>query len=180
MLHCLVTLREPLDSLLRERRETLFSLEADRDQVSSVVSSEFEGTSAVDRCTRSLGGTEAPGTLVGTRFPSVNVPVCVFTSVTKCVLQSTHGVSARACVRATPCVSETPRVSVTACVSRRVCVSERVCVRETACVRSLRVREISVGMREHAAASPGVSVMSWCVSLVARGSVCVEWRRRRR
>ena len=61
--------------------ETLCSLEADLDQVSSVVSSEFEGASAADGCTRSLGGIEAPGTLVGTRFPSVIVPVCVVKGV---------------------------------------------------------------------------------------------------
>ena len=78
---CLVPRCEQLDSLLRERRETLFSLEADLDQVSPVELCGVEGTSAVDRCTRSLGGTEAPGTLVGTRFPSVNVPVCVCSRV---------------------------------------------------------------------------------------------------
>ena len=174
---------------------------------------------------------EAPGALVGTRFPSVIVPVCVvskcvYTSMVKCVLQRAHRVGARACVRATPCaketlgmsetpcveatpcvsgmvasvpgcmlpstpcVSETLRVSVPACVSGMVCVketarvceqpcgSEARCVRGTACVRSLYVMEMTVGMREHAAASPGVSVMVRCVSLVTRGSLsaCVEWR----
>ena len=68
-------------------------------------------------------------------------------------------------------MSETPWVSAPACVGSMVCVSEarvneRPCVRKTACVRSLCVREMSVGTREHAAASPGVSVMSWCVSLM--------------
>ena len=89
-------------------------------------------------------------------------------------------------------MSETPRVSAPACVSGtgRVCVSEarrvseRLCMRKTACVRSLCVREMSVGMREHAAASPGVnvSVMSCSLSLVTRGSLSarVEWRRRLR
>ena len=43
------------DSLLREQREMLCPLEADHDQVSSVVSSEFEGASAVDGCTRAWG-----------------------------------------------------------------------------------------------------------------------------
>ena len=52
---CLETRCEQLDSLLRERRETLCSLEADLDQVSSVVSSEFEGASAADGCMGSLG-----------------------------------------------------------------------------------------------------------------------------
>ena len=70
-----------LGSLLRERRETLCSLEADLDQVGSVVFRGVEGMSAADGCTRSLGGIEAPGTLVGTRFASVVmsvVPVCVW------------------------------------------------------------------------------------------------------
>ena len=179
-----------------------------------------------------MGGMEAPGTLVGTRFPSVNVPVCVFTSVTKCVLQSAHSGGERRCVRATPCMDETPsmketpcvdetpgtsetpcvsgvvtsvpkcvlpstpceeeapRVKEAVCVSERVCVSETLCVsgttcaREmarvsearcvsgTACVRSLCVREMTVGMREHAAAPPSVNVMEWCVSVVTRRCVC--------
>ena len=111
------------------------------------------------------------------------VPVCVV-----------KGVSATPCVEETPCmeertcVSETPRVSARACGSEMVCVSEtsrvseRPSVRGTVCVRSLYVREMTVGMREHAAASPGVNVMDWCVSVVTRGSLsaCVEWRRRRR
>ena len=92
----------------------------------------------------------------------------------------------------TVCMKETPRGSVTACVSGMVrvneapCVSEQTCVserpsmRETACVRSLYVREMTVGMREHAAASPGVNVMSWCVSAVTRRCAWIEWRRRRR
>ena len=99
---------EQLDSLLQERRETLCSLEANPDQESSVVSSGVEGASAVDRCTPSLGGMEAPGTLGVARFPSVIVPVCVV-----------KGVGARACVRATPGESET------------VCVDEAPCVSET-------------------------------------------------
>ena len=74
---------------------------------------------------------------------------------------------------------ETPRVSAPACVNSMVCVketsrvSERPSVRGTACVRSLYDREMTVGMREHTAASPSVNVMSWCVSVVARGSL---WR----
>ena len=52
---CVVTRCGQLDSLLQERRETLCSLEADHDQVGSVVPSELEGASAVDQCTRSLG-----------------------------------------------------------------------------------------------------------------------------
>ena len=73
-------------------------------------------------------------------------------------------------------------MSVPACVSSMVCVKEMVrvnearCVRGTACVRSLYVREMTVGMREQEAASPSVSVMVRCVSVVARRSVCVERR----
>ena len=52
-----------LGSLPRERREALSSLEAGRDQVGSVVPREFEGMSAADGCTRSLGGMETPGAL---------------------------------------------------------------------------------------------------------------------
>ena len=198
---CLVTRCKQLDSLLQERRETLCSLEANHDQVSSVVSSELEGASAVDECTPSLGVMKAPEPLVVTRFPIVNVPVCVFTSVAKCVLKSTHSVGERLCVRKTACVSnmvcvvasvpkcvlpsttcvdEAPCVSGTTCAREMAYVSERPCVRGTACVRSLCAREMAVGMREHATACPGVNVMSRCVSIVARRSVCVEWRRRRR
>ena len=51
------------------------------------MSSEFEGASAVDECTQSLGGIETPGALVVARIPSVSVvprvsvPVCVVKSV---------------------------------------------------------------------------------------------------
>ena len=86
------------------------------------------------------------------------------------------------------CVSETSRVSAPACVSGMVYVSEarrvseRPCVRKTACVRSLCVREMSVGMREHAAASPGVSVnvMECSLGVVTRRSAWAERRRRLR
>ena len=69
-------------SLLREQRETLCSLEADRDQVGPVVPCEVEGMSAANGCTRSLGGMETPGALVvarvpGVIVPSASVPVCV-------------------------------------------------------------------------------------------------------
>ena len=148
-----------------------------------------------------------PEPIVVARIPSVVtsvVPVCVFASVPGCVLPSTP------CVTETPCVEEAPRVEETACVSNMVCVSEtpcasgrpcvsgttcakemarvservRVsearCVRGTACVRSLSVREMTVGMRERAAASPSVSVLEWCVSFVTRRSAWVECQRRRR
>ena len=66
----------------------------------SVVPREFEGMSAADGCTRSLGGIETPGALVEARIPGVSVPVCVVTSV-----------SAIPCVEETPCVEATPCVS---------------------------------------------------------------------
>ena len=58
-----------------------------------------------------LGGIEAPGTLVGMRFPSVIVPVCVvsrcvYTSVVKCVLQRAHSVSAAGVLKRAPCVRD--------------------------------------------------------------------------
>ena len=87
---CLVTRCEQRDSLLMDRRETLCSLEADRDQVGPVEPCEVEGASAVNGCTRSLGSMETPGALEVAQIPSVVVPVCVVTSVAKCVLESTH------------------------------------------------------------------------------------------
>ena len=154
---------------------------------------------------------EAPGALEVTRFPSVSVPVCVVmratpcvsgvvASVPECVLPSTPcrkgapQAEGAACAPETArvcearCMRETPRVSAPAGVSGMVCVNEarrvsdRPCMRVTACVRSLCVREMSVGMHEQAAASPGVStsVMSWCASLVTRESLSARMERRRR
>ena len=97
---CLETRCEQLDSLLRERGEVVCPLEAIHDQVGSVVPSEVEGTSAVDRCTESLGGIEAPGTLVGTRIPSVIVPVCVVKGVSAPPCVSGVVASVPGCVRA--------------------------------------------------------------------------------
>ena len=77
------------DSLPRERRETLCPLEADHDQVSPVELCEVEGTSAVDVCTRSLGGLETPGALEVVRIPGVSVPVCVVTSAVPVCVVST-------------------------------------------------------------------------------------------
>ena len=134
----------------------------------------------------------------------------VVTSVPECVLPSTPWVKGAAqaeeaagaketarvceapCVSGTTgvserdCVNETPRVSAPACVSGMVYVSEarrgseRPCVRKTACVRSLCVREMSVGMREHAAASPGVNVMECSLGVVTRRCAWAErrWRLR--
>ena len=86
----------------------------------------------------------------------------------------------------TPCVSGVV-MSVPACVlPGTLCVyearvSERPCVvRVTACVRSLYTREMSVAMREHAAASPGVSMngnlVECSLGVVTRRSVWREWR----
>ena len=53
---CIVTRCEQQDSLLQEQRETLFSLEADRDGLSPIGPNEVEGVSDVYGYTRSLGG----------------------------------------------------------------------------------------------------------------------------
>ena len=68
-----------LGSLPREQREALCPLEAGLDQVDSVVPREFEGKSAADGCTRSLGCIKAPGAIVEVRIPGVSVPGCVGT-----------------------------------------------------------------------------------------------------
>uniref|UniRef100_A0A8C4NH12 Uncharacterized protein n=1 Tax=Eptatretus burgeri TaxID=7764 RepID=A0A8C4NH12_EPTBU len=193
---CVVTWCKQPDGLLMERGEGIFPLEVDLEQVGPVELCELEGASAVDGCTWSLGGLETPRVLEVTRFSIVNVPVCVFTSVEKCVLKSAYSVGERRCVKATPCVDEiacvyktpcvdeilcvdetpcvdeAPCVSGTMCTGEKECLRKRPCVRETACVRSLYVREMVVGMRKHATACPSVNVMSRCVSVVARGSLC--------
>ena len=89
-----VTRCEQLDGLLQERGEGVCPLEAVYDQVGPVVLRGVEGASAVDGCTPSLGGMEAPEPIEVARIPGVDVPVCVYTSVVKCVLQRTaiqHG-----------------------------------------------------------------------------------------
>ena len=80
---CVMTRCEQQDGLLQERGEGICPLEADRDQVGPVELCELGGASAVNGYTRSLGGMKTPGALVVARFPSANVPVCVFTSVAK-------------------------------------------------------------------------------------------------
>jgi len=150
---CFLTWYKQQDSLLQERRETLCPLEADHDQVSPVELCEVEGVSAANGYTPSLGGMKTPGALVVARIPSVVVPVCV---VSKCVF-----------------------TSVAKCMLKCAhSMGERLCVRETACVRERYEKEMAVGMREHATACP--SVMVRCVSVMSRGSACVEWQRRRR
>ena len=122
-----------------------------------------------------------------------SVPACVLPG-TPCVRGAPQGEettcareAARVCEP--PCVVETPRVSAPACVGSMVCMSEarsmseRPCVmRVTTCVRSLYTREMTVAMREHAAASPGagVNVVECSLGVVTRRSVWVEWRRRLR
>ena len=98
------------------------------------------------------------------------------------MLKSAHSVGEKRCVKGTACVSEMACVRETSCVEETLCVEETPCmeearcVRETACVRDRYVREMTVGMWEHATACP--SVMVRCVSVVAHGSACVKWRRR--
>ena len=113
-----------------------------------------------------------------------SVPECVLPS-TPCMKgapQAEEAAGAKEMAR----VSETPRVSAPACVGGVVYVSEaprvreRPCVRKTACVRSLCVREMLVGMHEHAAASPGVSLVECSLGVVTRRCAWVEWRRRLR
>ena len=124
---------------------------------------------------------EAPGALEVTLIPSVIVPVCVVKGVSAPPCVSGVVASVPGCVLPnTPCVKGAPRVEEAACARETARVSERLNVRKTACVRSLYVREMTVGMREHAAASPGMSVMEWCLSVVTRRCAWVEWRRRRR
>ena len=143
---------------------------------------------------------------------SVNFPVCVVKGVdetpgaeeTPCVSgvvtsEPENVLPSTPCVKGAPqpetarvcearCVSETARVGAPVGVSG-VCVSaarvsERPCVRRAACVRSLCVREMTVAMHEHAAASPGVNVslnvMECSLGVVTRRCAWVEWRRRLR
>ena len=142
---------EQLNGLLQERGEGVFPLEVVYDQVGPVELRGVEGASVVDGRTESLGGMEAPEPIEVARIPSVVTSVapvcvvsrCVYTSVTKCVLQRTHSVGARACVTETPCVEATPCVSgvvasvpgcvlpSTPCVSEAPCVDEAPCMEET-------------------------------------------------
>ena len=100
----------------------------------------------------------------------VSVPGCVLPS-TLCEEEAPR-VKEAVCVSETVCMKETPRVSVPTCVSSMACVKKKVhvsearCVSGTAWVRSLCVREMTVGMREHATACP--NVMEWCLSVVTR------------
>ena len=134
--------------------------------------------------------------------PRTNKPPCasgVVASVPACMLPGTPCVkgapqgeettcareAARVC-GPPPCVDETPRVSAptgVVCVNEAR-VSERPCGRVTACVRSLYTRQMSVAMREHAAASPGVrmngNAIESSLGVVTRRSVWREWRLRLR
>ena len=95
LVECVETRCKRQDGLLKEPREKIRSLEADRDEVSPVGPNEVERMSAVNGCTRSLGGMETLGLLVVARIPDVIVPECVVecmsgTSVSKCVLKCAH------------------------------------------------------------------------------------------
>ena len=57
---CVGTRCKQQDSLLQERGEGLCPLEVDRDEESPVEPCEVEGASAVNGCTRSLGGVWRP------------------------------------------------------------------------------------------------------------------------
>ena len=142
----------------------------------------------IQRCvTETLRMSEAPcasGVLA-------SVPACVLpgTPCVKGAPQAEGAAGARDTARVCEarCAKETPRVSAPAGV---VCVceareSERPCVgRKTVCVRSLYTREMTVTMREHAAASPGVSVNGNLVvcslGVVTRRCARDEWRLRLR
>ena len=89
-----------LDGLLQERGEGVCPLEAIHDQVSSVELCGVEGTSAVDGCTRGLGGMEAPEPIEVAQFPSVIVPVCVVKGVSAPPCVSGVVTSVPECVRA--------------------------------------------------------------------------------
>ena len=133
----------------------------------------------------SVPGCVLPSTACVKGAPQVEEAACARETARVCeapCVSGTPGVSERVCVSETPQVSAPARVSSMACGSEARCVSERPNVRKTACVRSLCVREMSVGMREHAAASPGVNVnlMECSLGVLTRGSVGVERRRRLR
>ena len=141
-----------------------------------------------------------PGTPCGKGAPQGEETTCAREAARVCeppCVDETPQAEEAACVEETArvcgqpaCVDETPRVSAPAGVSSVVSmsearVSERPCgVRVTACVRSLYTREMTVAMREHAAASPGVRVngnaIECSLGVVARRCVWVEWRWRLR
>ena len=130
---------------------------------------------------RGAWGYGGPGALEVARIPSVIVPVCVVkgvsappcvdetpcveatkcvsgvvASVPECVLPSTPCMSEGVCVTETPCMSETLCVNEAPCESGTTCVPERARMSEARCVSgtALYVREMTVGMREHAASLP--------------------------
>ena len=96
---CPIARYKQQDSLLQERGEGICPLEADSGQVDPVELCELGGASAANGYTPSLGGMKTLGPLVVARIPIANVPVCVFTSVAKCVLKRAHSVGERLCVR---------------------------------------------------------------------------------
>jgi len=101
LVECFVTRCEHQDGLLKEQRETVCSLEADRDQMGPVGPCEVERVSDVNGYTRSLGAMETPGFLVVTRIPEVIVPECVVECVSGArVLKRASSMSVMACVSA--------------------------------------------------------------------------------
>ena len=109
---------------------------------------------------------------------------------TPCVKGAPQGEEA-ACAEETARVCKPPRVSETLRVSAPVGVSGVVSMSEarsmserpyvgrvTAYVRSLYTREMAVGMREHAAASPGVNAVECSMGVVTRRCAWREWRLR--
>ena len=127
-----------------------------------------------------------PGTPCVKEAPQGEETTCAQEAARVCeprCVDETPRVSAPVCVRKeTPRVSAPVGVSGVVCVSEARCVSDRPCVKVAACVRSLYTREMTVAMREHAAASPGVSVnvVECSLGVVTRRSVWVEWRQRLR
>ena len=90
---------EQQDSLLKEQRETLCSLEADCDEVSPIEPNEVEQMSAVNGCTRSLGVKEIPGPLEVAQIPEVIAPECVVECVSGAsVPEGEYSASVMACV----------------------------------------------------------------------------------
>ena len=129
--------------------------------------------------------TSVPGCVLPSTPCMSEQPVCVDEAPrvreAACAREAARVCEAR-CVSGATCAPETARVCEQPCGSEARRVSERPCVRRTACVRSLCVREMSVGMHEHAAASPRVSVnlMECSLGVVTRRCAWVEWRRRLR
>ena len=73
LVECIETQCKRQDGLIKEQREMVSSLEADRDQVSRIGPNEVERVSDAKGYTWSLGGMETPGLLELTQIPDVIV-----------------------------------------------------------------------------------------------------------